>query len=62
MGMLIQDQEPVRVVSSRQGAGAERADAIAGELVRRRLEPEMLGESPELRSVGATRPSGSSAS
>ncbi len=48
VGMLIQDQEPVRVVSSRQGAGAERADAIAGELVRRRLEPEMLGESPEL--------------
>jgi dipeptidase E len=33
-----------RVVSSRPGAGAERVDAIAGELVRRRLHPELLGE------------------
>ncbi len=34
---------PVRIVSSRPGAGAERADAVAGELVRRRIAPELLG-------------------
>jgi dipeptidase E len=33
-----------RVVSSRTGACAQRVDAIAGELVRKRLEPELLGE------------------
>jgi peptidase E len=33
-----------RVVSSRAGACAQRVDAIAGELVRTRLEPELLGE------------------
>jgi dipeptidase E len=33
-----------RVVSSRPGAGALRVDAIAGELIRRRVEPELLGE------------------
>lgn len=32
-----------RVVSSRPGAGAQRCDAIGGELVRGRLEPELLG-------------------
>jgi dipeptidase E len=35
-----------RVVSSRPGAHAQRVDAIAGELVRRRLEPELLGGAP----------------
>ncbi len=33
-----------RVVSSRPGAGAQRVDAVAGELVRKRLEPELLGD------------------
>jgi peptidase E len=33
-----------RVVSSRPGAGALRVDVIAGELIRRRIEPELLGE------------------
>ncbi|HWX74510.1 MAG TPA: peptidase E [Solirubrobacteraceae bacterium] len=32
-----------RVVSSRPGAAAVRVDAIAGELIRRRIEPELLG-------------------
>jgi dipeptidase E len=32
-----------RVVSSRPGAGAQRVDALAGELVRHRLEPDLLG-------------------
>ena len=31
------------MVSSRPGAGAQRVDALAGELVRHRLEPELLG-------------------
>jgi hypothetical protein len=31
-------------VSSRPGAGAQRVVAIAGELVRHRLEPELLGD------------------
>jgi len=46
VGMLMQGADPVRVVSSRPGAGAERADAVAGELVRRRIQPELLGGSP----------------
>ena len=33
-----------RVVSSRPGAGAQRVDQVAGELVRKRLEPELLGD------------------
>ena len=39
----------VRLVSSRPGAGAQRVDAIAGELVRRRLEPELLDADPRGR-------------
>jgi peptidase E len=35
-----------RAVSSRPGAGAQRVDAIAGELVRHRVEPELLGDGP----------------
>jgi hypothetical protein len=31
-----------RVVSSRPGAGAQRVDQVAGELVRHRLEAELL--------------------
>jgi dipeptidase E len=33
-------------VSSRPGAGAFRCDAVQGELVRRRIEPELLGAGP----------------
>jgi dipeptidase E len=36
----------VRAVSSRPGAGAVRVDAIEGELVRQRVEPELLGAGP----------------
>jgi dipeptidase E len=39
------------VVSSRAGAGAHRADAIAGELVRHRVEPELLGQRDGLGAV-----------
>jgi dipeptidase E len=42
VGLLLAGRRLERVVSSRPGAGAQRVDAIAGELVRRRLEPELL--------------------
>ena len=44
VGLLFRGRRLARVVSSRPGAGAQRVDAIAGELVRHRLEPELLGE------------------
>ena len=54
----------VRAVSSRPGAAAQRVDAVEGELVRARIEPELLGAAPggmplpgeaveELRAVAA---------
>jgi len=45
VGLLFRGERLARIVSSRPGAGAQRVDAIAGELVRGRLEPELLGES-----------------
>ena len=44
VGLLFRGQRLERVVSSRPGAGAQRVDAIAGELVRHRLQPELLGD------------------
>ena len=47
VGLLFRGQQLERAVSSRPGAGAQRVDAIADELVRRRLEPELLlGDGP----------------
>lgn len=43
VGLLFRGQRLAQVVSSRPGAAAQRVDAIAGELVRHRLEPELLG-------------------
>jgi dipeptidase E len=43
VGLLFRGQLLERVVSSRPGATAQRVDAIAGELVRHRLEAELLG-------------------
>jgi dipeptidase E len=43
VGLLFCGRALQQVVSSRPGAGAQRVDAIAGELVRHRLEPELLG-------------------
>jgi dipeptidase E len=51
VGMLFRGRTLDRVVSSRPGAQAQRVDAIAGELVRRRVEPELLG-------AGASSPLG----
>lgn len=42
VGLLFRGRRLERVVSSRPGAGAQRVDSIAGELVRHRLEPELL--------------------
>jgi dipeptidase E len=47
VGLLFRGRRLERAVSSRPGAGAQRVDAIAGELVRNRLEVELLlGEGP----------------
>jgi dipeptidase E len=50
VGLLFRGRTLERVVSSRPGAAAQRVDAIAGELVRHRLEPELLGsEEPAIQ-------------
>jgi len=46
VGLLFRGERPERAVSSRPGAGGQRVDAIAGELVRKRLDVELLGEGP----------------
>jgi dipeptidase E len=43
VGLLFRGRTLDRVVSSRPGAEAQRVDAIAGELVRRRIQPDLLG-------------------
>jgi dipeptidase E len=47
VGLLFGDTRLERVVSSRPGAGAQRVDQVAGELIRHRLEPELLGGESE---------------
>ncbi len=71
VGLLFRGERLERTVSSRPGAGAQRVDAIAGELVRKRLEVELLGDGPratlggfdesveELRRVNRMRRGGS---
>ena len=51
VGLVFSGTELARVVTARPGAGAVRVDAVGGELVRRRIEPELLGAGPL-----ATRP------
>jgi peptidase E len=46
VGLLFRGRALERIVSSRPGASAIRCDAIGGELVRRRLEPQLLGAAP----------------
>jgi dipeptidase E len=46
VGLLFRGENVERVVSSRPGAGAQRVDAIAGELLRKRLDVELLGDGP----------------
>lgn len=47
VGLLFRGLRMDRVVSSRPGAGAQRVDQVAGELVRKRLQPELLGDSEQ---------------
>jgi dipeptidase E len=46
VGLLFRGAELERVVTSRPGTTALRVDAVDGELVRRRLHPELLGDGP----------------
>jgi peptidase E len=48
VGLLFRGRRPERLVSSRPGAAALRVDAIAGELVRHRLEPELIGKAQQV--------------
>ncbi len=43
VGLLFEGSKFVRAVSSRPGAGAQRVDAVEGELVRHRVDVELLG-------------------
>lgn len=52
VGLLFRGKRLERVVSSRPGAGAQRVDAIEGELVRNRLEPELLLADQPSRALG----------
>jgi dipeptidase E len=54
VGLLFEDTAHVRTVSSRPGTAALRVDAVEGELVRARIEPELLGAAPG----GFPRPGG----
>jgi peptidase E len=47
VGLLFRGLRLERAVSSRPGAGAQRVDSIAGELVRHRVEPDLLGDGPQ---------------
>jgi dipeptidase E len=47
VGLLFRGLRMDRVVSSRPGASAQRVDQVAGELVRKRLQPELLGDSDQ---------------
>lgn len=51
VGLLFQGTRMVRVVSSRPGTAALRVDLVGDELVRHRIEPELLGTLPGPRPV-----------
>jgi dipeptidase E len=51
VGLLFDGHNLKRVVGSRPGAGAQRVDAIAGELVRKHLQPELLGSGTDAPSA-----------
>jgi dipeptidase E len=52
VALLFRGRALVRTVTSRPGTGAERCDAVDGELVRRRIEPELLGAQTTWRAPG----------
>ncbi len=47
VGLLFRGRQLDRIVSSRPGAGAQRVDAIAGELVRQPTVPDLLGDAEQ---------------
>ena len=51
VGLLFRGADLERAVSSRPGAAASRCDAVEGELVRRRIEPELIGAGPNVLPV-----------
>jgi dipeptidase E len=59
VGLVIEGEDVTRVMSSRPGATALRVDAVGGELVRSRRQPELLGTggahpvSPDIREFRA---------
>jgi peptidase E len=46
VALLFEETKMVKVVSSRPGTAALRVDAVAGQLVRHRIEPTLLGSGP----------------
>jgi peptidase E len=52
VGLVFRGLSLERAVGSRPGAGAQRVDAIAGELVRRPLAVELLGDDPRRALAG----------
>jgi peptidase E len=52
VGLLFRGKRLERVVSSRPGAAAQRVDAVEGELVRHRLQPELLHDPSGRSRVG----------
>jgi dipeptidase E len=46
VGLLFHGTRMTRVVTSRPGTAALRVDVVGGELVRHRIEPELLGSDP----------------
>jgi dipeptidase E len=46
VGLLFRGERLDRAVSSRPSAGAQRVDAIEGELMRKRVDVELLGDGP----------------
>ncbi len=51
VGLLFRETRMVRIVSSRPGAAVLRVDAVGDELVRHRIQPELLGAGPGPRQV-----------
>ncbi|MBS1870000.1 MAG: peptidase E [Actinobacteria bacterium] len=56
VGLLFHGTRMVRVVASRPGTAALRVDAVGDELVRHRIEPELLGVAPGARVHPAALP------
>ncbi len=56
VGLLFRGTALARVVSSRPGAAALRVDAVGGELVRHRVEPELLGAAARPAAGARRRP------